>query len=554
MSVEWILSEVKGYKYVSFDVFDTLLIRPYARLQDLFKHIEVAYDVPGFTDARDDAELRGRGLDGKEVDIDEIYELMPSRFKQMRSVELEFHSRAYCPPHIRDCFNELCKRCRVILITDSYLPKTFIEGVLKRCGLVGYDDLYVSCEYRFNKGSGTLFRRLVFDYRIWPKELVHIGSDILSDYHVPRGIGIYAAHTKRPIDGYLKAHPLICRYCASDPCLERSMLVSLDMIHSFERSDDFWYDSSFRFGGPLALDYVNFIRDHHKRGDTVLFMARGGYNLKRIFSRLYPNENAEYIYAPHMLNILVGSRYQEHKGHQEMLVKHFYPDFVGDPYHFFEERKKDIENKRRELFDTYSSTLGRYGDICLVDVSTNEFMPQTLIKELCPDSSILGLYYFVSNADPSFPHHGYHECDELSKIRDNKNITEFFLTSPEPPVDGIYSNGRPRFREVSDKEKRRLEIYDSVSQGEVDFCSMMNDLFGEHVPRFGYEHIRGWLEVLVSPLCFRSRRRLAGMKRSVDYPYDGHVSAVYHPEDTPHHVRFVASELKRKVSRLLKKR
>ncbi len=550
--VDWLLSEVKGYKYISFDVYDTLLIRPYVRPHDLFRHIEKAYDAPGFTEARIKAESDSRGGKGGETTFSEIYNNMPERFRHLDEVELEFESRVYCPPKLRDCFNELCKKHRVILISDMYLPKSFIEGLLSKCGLVGYDDLYVSCEYGFSKGSGVLFRRAVFDYRIFPKELIHIGDNIMSDYHVPRKIGIYAAHTKRPIDRYLRSHPLIWKYYRSDPCLERSMLVSMDMIRSFESDDDFWYDISYRFGGPLALDYVNFIEDNRRKEDSLLFVARDGYNLKAIYDRIFPDVGSEYIYAPRILNILIGSQYQRYKEHKEVLVRYFYPEFEGDAERFFDENREAIELKRKELFDAYASTLGDRDGICIVDVTTMKYSSQKLIKDLYPDSSILGLYYFILNVEPDVPHRGYHIRNRMVKLGDPINITEFFLTSPEPPVEGIGPDGRPKFKEVCEQERQRLDIYDSVTRGEVDYCDMMHSLFGKDMISFGYRNIRDWLKVLTSPLCISNRKHLAEMKWPVDASHERYVSMVYHPRDTWYHLRKTVLDTMWYVSKSLK--
>lgn len=45
---------------VSFDIFDTLLIRPYLSPEDLFEHIEKLYKLNGFKKERILAEKRSR--------------------------------------------------------------------------------------------------------------------------------------------------------------------------------------------------------------------------------------------------------------------------------------------------------------------------------------------------------------------------------------------------------------------------------------------------------------------------------------------------------------
>ena len=67
-----------GPKVVSFDLFDTLLIRPFARPTDLFRLMERFYDVPGFADRRIQAERDARKMIGHGVTLEDIYDQMPN--------------------------------------------------------------------------------------------------------------------------------------------------------------------------------------------------------------------------------------------------------------------------------------------------------------------------------------------------------------------------------------------------------------------------------------------------------------------------------------------
>ena len=53
-----IKNEIKNAKVVSFDIFDTLLLRTYIRPRDVFKHLETAFDAKGFANERFYAEKR----------------------------------------------------------------------------------------------------------------------------------------------------------------------------------------------------------------------------------------------------------------------------------------------------------------------------------------------------------------------------------------------------------------------------------------------------------------------------------------------------------------
>lgn len=60
---------VEDAKVVSFDIFDTLLLRPYVSPKDLFLHVEEQYGCVGFRDERVDAERRCREKNNNLQDI-----------------------------------------------------------------------------------------------------------------------------------------------------------------------------------------------------------------------------------------------------------------------------------------------------------------------------------------------------------------------------------------------------------------------------------------------------------------------------------------------------
>ena len=48
----------------------------------------------------------------------------------------------------------------------------------------------MSCEYKLNKGSGRLFGKILEIEGISPDEIIHIGDNTISDYFIPKGLGI----------------------------------------------------------------------------------------------------------------------------------------------------------------------------------------------------------------------------------------------------------------------------------------------------------------------------------------------------------------------------
>lgn len=57
-----IYDEIKKHDIISFDIFDTLLVRPYVKPTDMFIHIEKLYKAEGFHENRIKAEKLSRLL------------------------------------------------------------------------------------------------------------------------------------------------------------------------------------------------------------------------------------------------------------------------------------------------------------------------------------------------------------------------------------------------------------------------------------------------------------------------------------------------------------
>jgi len=59
---------IDAAKIISFDIFDTLLLRPYQHPSDVFLHLSVLYNTPAFYESRISAESNARVALNKEVD------------------------------------------------------------------------------------------------------------------------------------------------------------------------------------------------------------------------------------------------------------------------------------------------------------------------------------------------------------------------------------------------------------------------------------------------------------------------------------------------------
>ena len=188
---------------VSFDLFDTLISRIVPRPEDVFYFLGIDLRRKGilnispaeFQKYRIRAEqLARKKSKHDEVTIAEIYEefgrLMEVENKKLEIIklmELELENRFTFP--IAENVKKIGDGDRVIVVSDSYLPREFIEGLLKKNNLKCYE-LFVSSEHRASKVSGRLYKIVAKKYKI----VEHRGDNLYSDVKVPSKLGIAAIH------------------------------------------------------------------------------------------------------------------------------------------------------------------------------------------------------------------------------------------------------------------------------------------------------------------------------------------------------------------------
>ena len=183
-------------EYVSFDIFDTLVVRTLNKPADLFALLEKELGIPGFGEKRKKAEKDARlKKTGGEVTLREIYGCFPCAAEQdienfCRS-ELEAEL-SVCRPNGRmiSLYRECLKNRHVVLTSDMYLPSDMMEKILGRCGITGYEKLYISCEAGASKRSRGLYRHVISDLGTSPGNIVHIGNDIIGDYVCAKMAGL----------------------------------------------------------------------------------------------------------------------------------------------------------------------------------------------------------------------------------------------------------------------------------------------------------------------------------------------------------------------------
>lgn len=204
-------------KVVSFDIFDTLLLRPFFKpsdifclMDDYFNEIVNGLSYVDFQKIRINAEayLRTKlSMGREEITLDEIYSEIQNMFlltdeqtKKLKDYETELELK-YIQP--RKCGMELYKLAKhlnkkVIYVSDMYLPHDVIIGLLKKCGYEE-EQLYLSSDYMVSKSTGNLYSLVLKMEDCLSENIVHIGDNWDSDIVKAQEKKIRAHHLVAPI-------------------------------------------------------------------------------------------------------------------------------------------------------------------------------------------------------------------------------------------------------------------------------------------------------------------------------------------------------------------
>ncbi|MCL2607819.1 MAG: hypothetical protein FWD92_04630 [Methanomassiliicoccaceae archaeon] len=328
-------------KVVSFDIFDTLLVRPTVHPTDMFKLVgrKTQYVGAQFLQMRRLAETEARkrrpfGYD--DVTLDEIYDTFSdiycvSREEAERIKETELATEfKYLRPRkaLKELYlNAIKAQKEVILASDMYLPMEFIESVLRKNGYDGHSKIYLSSELKLTKGNGRLFKKIVEDYfekGIAPSEIVHLGDNFRADVESSKKEGLQAYHTPNPIN-ILQSKRRLKAMSSIHRNIDDTFLIGYlanvlfdDPYTSFSTSStiDGKLENLGILLSPMLLSFIKWMmEDSISSGvDKLLLVYRDGYLPEKIINEMrtyYPDApNTDIIYLTRNVRYPFNSRYK----------------------------------------------------------------------------------------------------------------------------------------------------------------------------------------------------------------------------------------------------
>lgn len=320
-------------KYISFDIFDTLIQRPFLNPSDIFQLLSEKYNkmtsaYVNFKFIRESAERSVREIlnlnnpSREDITLDEIYQYIKENYvldndlldeiKQYEiDLELNFCIVRKTGKELFDLALEAGKE--IIICSDMYLSKEIIEKILLNNSMIGYKYLFVSSELEVTKEKKSLYKHVQKFLKVKdPSQILHIGDNWHSDVENSKTCGWRSAHLAKATDLMLNYNPGIYGgeafnkiYCKSffkedykssfNNFTSVRSILAMSAIKFFDNpyvSINSWSDFNanpkfigYSTLGPhlLALcKWVYNIAKERKIG-TIHFVARDGFLVKKAF-------------------------------------------------------------------------------------------------------------------------------------------------------------------------------------------------------------------------------------------------------------------------------
>lgn len=314
--------EIDIHKIISFDIFDTLIVRDVLEPVDIFEVVSYFYSkkygehgIEDFKNVRVRAERLVREKRNAEVSLDEIYAEIGSTTEEReryKALELEVEEKfAVASVSMKEIYQYAQHTGKeIIIISDMYLPKSFIEKILSKCGYSGYAELFVSCEIGKRKKTGELYEHVLSRMNCARSDILHVGDNRKSDYVQAKKHGMHAYQIE-------KERKLLYHYRKdkfSYSAIQNNVFVS----HVYNRCQMF-SDAEYIGYVILGLPIFSFCKWLHEAtlGVHKYFLARDGYLLQKAYEKMFPEEKSfcHYLYisrnALRRPNICAGISYEE---------------------------------------------------------------------------------------------------------------------------------------------------------------------------------------------------------------------------------------------------
>lgn len=521
---------IAGHEFISFDIFDTLLMRKVLRPEDVFSIMEArlakkGINIDKFQEKRIEAQsvlgLANPNLHDIYAEFQKLYNIEEARIRQCMEMELNIEREVLIPRHdMVEVFNYCVKKKKkVYLISDMYMTKEQLLPILNKNGIIGFSDIYISCENKKLKLQG-LFKEYLQDVKKTGNEtFLHIGDHIIHDVICAQLEGMDCCLIE---ESYKMAQHTAFKELLNKPLslTERIMLgLSISCVlnspFSIKNNSDSIFirnDADYAYGfcgallGLFTIFMYNTVKE--RQVDDILFAARDGYMIKEMYHMLREKKQdweapeGIYFYTSRKasvmtcidneayINMLIDMSTQMQP---EMMMKERfgldekdvmeYDSEKHDIYQYVWAHADKIFARSHRAKINYFKYMGNAGlkigkKYAFMDFVSSGTSQKSLSK-IVP-FELVGIYA------------GWNSTEDCRKYNVNSlysdlktyflkyyKIMETFMTSDEPSLSCFDDNGKPVFQK-QERSKKEINYVQEMQNGCImyfdDFLQLSNDI------------------------------------------------------------------------------
>ena len=528
ISEEILKDKIDKADVVSFDVFDTLIMRRVLYPRDIFELTGRQLGDDSFNKRRIKAEI-DLYQEGKNPNINEIYERIGGGITP--DIEIQIESQYLMKREAMAAILQYARKLgkTVYLVSDMYLPKHIIKDLLEGLEIqIETDNILVSCDYCVSKPNG-LFD--VLRSMVGAKKILHIGDNFDADIESARRYGIDDTfHIESSLVMLEDSYASEILNCESS--LTNHMLIGefvckqLNNPFLFSKtggkiSIDNNYEMAYSLIAPFVYCLFGWLikQARELQLDRILLQARDGYIFKKIYDFLQAQgidlPVMEYFYTSRTAAVLAGIINEEDILHatrlfyngkiedmlklrfglsgKEIFLRNDYYDMDDENYILL--HRDAIMRHAEAARKKYKAYIEKLCIPCGTNVGFFDFMSRgTCQKALSNfvDFSLIGLYFAFIQDEVEYksnvriipmlePQKKFINIFERTQmVLDNYPFLESIITSNEPMLSDFDAYGNPIFmkerrttQQLQNLQEIHTAILDYIKNSKVE----LNDIY-----------------------------------------------------------------------------
>ncbi|MDB8542325.1 hypothetical protein PNU79_09980 [Turicibacter sanguinis] len=491
--------QIAKYDVVSFDIFDTAILRYVSMPQDIFRLIENSYKLEGFTELRKQIEKELRLENSKsEISIEQIYVKLTDYYKQsdLMQIEIELEKRlTTVNPDVFDIYQEaLNQKKKIIFTSDMYLPYEVIESILFSNGYSSYDKLFVSSVHQTSKHLGGLYQKVKETYP--DTKILHFGDNLYSDILMAKKNGITPYYIKRKkVSNSLEFRDVVQKVLKKDITF-----------------DSFWERLGYE---KVGLAYYGFMRWiisqlEIQKPEKVLFLSRDGFIMHQLYEKMGGELPNEYVYVSRkalsfpLLNT-AAEMVEYYLGYDLITYENFF-EIISLDITIYTKQLSDLKINSEDLISTelekeklvlfldlvwkdikilqdvqhtrilnyLKNCVGHVKQLAVIDLGwkgTIQYFLEQYLNEINPEIKVKGYYLGIGTKNPRMKQE--YSCylfdkgkliSDHAKLKYGATIIEHLFSAPHGTVTGYNEQMKPNLKQ-DNRLNQQFQNLNLIHQG-----------------------------------------------------------------------------------------